>query len=196
MARVFVPSVRGISRCVINIFKYGLHLHPASQIDIAVIGASEADNQGNCNGIHGKSACGPLAYSAIDAKLAQHVIVVTDNLVEYPCTPMSINETNVDYVVLVPTIGDPKKITSGTTRLTSDPQQLLIGEYCVRLMEALGLITPDLVFQVSQFYSVGVSQPGRAGIRRCLTCPWDIQRIAEGEGELAALLPSHNRWAY
>lgn len=117
------------------------------QIDIAVIGASECDPQGNCNGVHGKSACGPLAYSAIDAKLAKHVIVVTDNLVEYPCTPMSINESYVDHVVLVPSIGDPKKITSGTTKLTTDPQQLLIGEYCARLMDALGLLTSELVFQ-------------------------------------------------
>jgi len=116
-------------------------------IDIAVIGASECDPQGNCNGVHGKSACGPLAYSAIDAKLAKHVIVVTDNLVEYPCTPMSITETFVDHVVVVPSIGDNKKIVSGTTRLTTDPQQLMIGEYCARLMDALGLLTPELIFQ-------------------------------------------------
>eukprot|EP00708_Paratrimastix_pyriformis_P002039 GAFH01000777.1.p1 GENE.GAFH01000777.1~~GAFH01000777.1.p1 ORF type:complete len:960 (-),score=438.52 GAFH01000777.1:293-3142(-) len=117
------------------------------QIDIAVIGASECDNQGNCNGLHGKSAFGPMAYSAIDARLAKHVIVVTDNMCEYPCTPISIPETFVDHVVVWPSLGDNKKIVSGTTRLTTDPQQLLIGEYCARLMDALGLLTNDLVFQ-------------------------------------------------
>jgi len=36
-------------------------------IDIAFIAASECDEAGNCNGINGKSACGPLAYAHIDA---------------------------------------------------------------------------------------------------------------------------------
>jgi len=116
-------------------------------IDIAFIAASAADNQGNCNGVLGASACGPLAYSAIDAKLAKYVVVVTDNLVEYPCTPISISENYVDYVVQVKSIGDNKKIVSGTTRLSTDPQTLMIGEYCARLMDALGLLTPELIFQ-------------------------------------------------
>jgi citrate lyase subunit alpha/citrate CoA-transferase len=117
------------------------------KIDIAFIAASASDDQGNCNGLLGKSACGPLGYSGIDAKLAKHVVVVTDNLVEYPCTPISISENYVDRVVVVPSIGDNKKIVSGTTRLSTDPQVLLIGEYCARLMDALGLLTPELVFQ-------------------------------------------------
>eukprot|EP01105_Mastigella_eilhardi_P000397 TRINITY_DN1049_c0_g1_i1.p1 TRINITY_DN1049_c0_g1~~TRINITY_DN1049_c0_g1_i1.p1 ORF type:complete len:945 (+),score=311.69 TRINITY_DN1049_c0_g1_i1:1362-4196(+) len=117
------------------------------KIDVAFIAAPEADNQGNCNGVHGKNACGPLAYSAIDAKMAKHVVVITDNMVEYPCTPISISENYVDYVVKVNSIGDAKKIVSGTTRLSSDPQTLLIGEYCARLMDALGLLTDELVFQ-------------------------------------------------
>eukprot|EP01105_Mastigella_eilhardi_P000399 TRINITY_DN1049_c0_g2_i1.p1 TRINITY_DN1049_c0_g2~~TRINITY_DN1049_c0_g2_i1.p1 ORF type:complete len:944 (+),score=290.27 TRINITY_DN1049_c0_g2_i1:154-2985(+) len=94
------------------------------KIDIAVIAAPCADSYGNCNGVLGKSACGPLAYSAIDAKFARKVIVVTDNLVEYPCTPISIASTCVDYVVVVPSIGDPKKIVSGTTRIADTDEAL------------------------------------------------------------------------
>lgn len=94
----------------------------ATKIDIAFVAASASDNQGNCNGVLGKSACGPLAYSAIDAKMAKYVVVVTDNLVEYPCTPISISENYVDYVVSVNSIGDNKKIVGGTTRLSTDPQ--------------------------------------------------------------------------
>jgi citrate lyase subunit alpha/citrate CoA-transferase len=117
------------------------------KIDIAFVAASAADKEGNCNGVLGKSACGPLAYSGIDARYAQHVIVVTDNIVEYPCTPISISESYVDHVVAVASIGDNKKIVGGTTRISTDPQVLLIGEYCARLMDALGLLTPELVFQ-------------------------------------------------
>jgi len=116
-------------------------------VDIAFIAAPESDDQGNCNGVHGTNACGPLAYSAIDAKMAKNVVVVTDNLVEYPCTPISISENYVDYVLKVPSIGDAKKIVGGTTRLSTDPQTLLIGEHCASLMDALGLLTPELVFQ-------------------------------------------------
>jgi len=117
------------------------------KIDIAFIAASACDDQGNCNGLLGKSACGPLAYSAIDARFAKHVVVITDNLVEYPCTPVSISENWVDRVVVVPSIGDNKRIVSGTTRLSTDPQTLKIGEYCASLIDALGLLTPEFCFQ-------------------------------------------------
>jgi len=54
-------------------------------IDIAVIAASAADERGNCTGVIGKSAFGPISYSEIDAMCADHVIIVTDNVVDYPC---------------------------------------------------------------------------------------------------------------
>ena len=38
---------------------------------------------------------------------ADHVIVVTDNLVPFPCIPWQIQGNNVDYVVEVESIGDP-----------------------------------------------------------------------------------------
>ncbi|HKV82029.1 MAG TPA: citrate lyase subunit alpha, partial [Candidatus Sulfotelmatobacter sp.] len=50
-------------------------------IDIAVIAAPTADPFGNCDGSHGKSACGSLGFALADSIYADHVIVVTDNLV-------------------------------------------------------------------------------------------------------------------
>ncbi|MGH7452392.1 MAG: citrate lyase subunit alpha, partial [bacterium] len=70
-------------------------------IDIAVIAAPAADRFGNANGVHGKSACGPLGFALVDSEYADKVIVVTDDLVPFPCVPWHIQGNNVDYVVRV-----------------------------------------------------------------------------------------------
>ena len=147
------------------------------QIDIAFIAAPESDDQGNCNGVHGRNACGPLAYSAIDAKLAKHVVVVTDNLVEYPCTPISISENYVDYVVKVDSIGDASKIVGGTTRISTDPNTLHIGETCAKLMDALGFLTPELVFQAG---SGGTSLTAMKGLSDRMAKKGISARMANG----------------
>lgn len=54
----------------------------------------------------------------IDAKYADQVVVLTDHLVDYPNTPISIPQTDVDYVVTVGAIGDPQGIAKGATRFT------------------------------------------------------------------------------
>ena len=76
-------------------------------IDIAVIAAPTADYFGNADGSHGPSACGSLGFALADSVYADHVIVVTDNLVPFPCIPWQIQGNNVDYVVEVDSIGDP-----------------------------------------------------------------------------------------
>jgi len=111
-------------------------LHP----DIAVIAASSADERGNATGIIGNSAFGPISYSQVDATYADHVIIVTDNVVEYPLKFQEIQERHVDYVAHVDKIGDPKNIMSGTTKITDDPMKLHIAHDCVDLMDAAGLI--------------------------------------------------------
>jgi citrate lyase subunit alpha/citrate CoA-transferase len=52
------------------------------------------------------------------------VIVVTDNLVQFPCIPWQINGNLVDYVVVMDKIGIPEKIVSGTTEVTKSPDRL------------------------------------------------------------------------
>ncbi len=76
-------------------------------VDIAVIAAPTADPFGNADGSHGPSACGSLYFALADSMYADHVIVVTDNLVPFPCVPWHIQGNNVDYVVEVDSIGDP-----------------------------------------------------------------------------------------
>jgi len=116
-------------------------------VDIAFIGASASDECGNCTGIFGESAFGPISYSQVDAMHADHVIVVTDNIVEYPCIQQEVQERHVDCVAEVDKIGDPKNITFGTTKITEDPMKLQIAHDCVDLMDAVGLIKDGMIFQ-------------------------------------------------
>ncbi|MBU2565897.1 MAG: citrate lyase subunit alpha [Candidatus Thermoplasmatota archaeon] len=116
-------------------------------IDIAVIGASSSDEKGNCTGITGKNSFGPIIYSQIDAMKADHVIVVTDTVVEYPCMYQEITEGFVDYVAGVDSIGDPKNIVSGSTKITDDPVKQQIAHDCISLMGAAGIIKNGMSFQ-------------------------------------------------
>ncbi len=116
-------------------------------IDIAVIAAATADAFGNANGSHGKSACGSLGFALADSIYADHVIVVTDNLVEFPCVPWQIHGNNVDYVVEVDSIGDPAKIVSGTTQITRSPDRLLIAQYVAQFVRDAGIMRPGFSFQ-------------------------------------------------
>jgi citrate lyase subunit alpha / citrate CoA-transferase len=116
-------------------------------IDIAVIAAPTADAFGNANGSHGPSACGSLGFALADSMYADHVIVVTDNLVAFPCVPWQIQGNNVDFVVEVDSIGDPAKIVSGTTRITRSPDRLLIAQYIARFVRDAGIMRPGFSFQ-------------------------------------------------
>ena len=118
-------------------------LHP----NIAIIAASAADERGNATGIIGKSAFGPISYSQIDAMCADHVIIVTDNIVKYPCKYQEIQERFVDYVAEVEKIGDPKNIMSGTTKVTEEKEKLQIAKDCIELMDAADLIKNGMIFQ-------------------------------------------------
>lgn len=99
------------------------------KIDVAFIGAPSSDEYGNVNGTKGKAVCGSLGYAMVDAKYADKVVAITDSLVPYPNTPISIPQTDVDYVVEVDEIGDPQGIAKGATRFTSNPKELLIAQY-------------------------------------------------------------------
>jgi len=116
-------------------------------VDVAFIGASAADEYGNCTGLVGPNACGALGYSFIDAHTAGCVVVVTDNLVEYPCIPISISQEYVDYVVTVESIGDTEKIGAGAARVTKRPRDLLIAKRTAQVMAASRRFKDGFVFQ-------------------------------------------------
>jgi citrate lyase subunit alpha/citrate CoA-transferase len=117
------------------------------KIDIAVIAAPTADSFGNATGTIGPSACGSLGFALADSIYAERVIVVTDNLVEFPCVPTQIQGNNVDYVVTVDSIGDPSLIVSGTTQITRSPELLRIAEYTARFLRDAGIMRNGFSFQ-------------------------------------------------
>ncbi|MCG8411828.1 MAG: citrate lyase subunit alpha [Bacteroidales bacterium] len=105
------------------------------KIDIAVLAAPSADFFGNANALNGPSACGVLGYATTDYLYADKVIVVTDNLVDFPNMPMEIQGNYVDFVVVVDKIGIPEKIVSGTTQITKSPDRLLIAELTAQFLQ-------------------------------------------------------------
>lgn len=116
-------------------------------IDIAILAAPTADFFGNGNALFGPSACGVLGYSLVDCMYADKVIVVTDNLITFPCMPMQIEGNYVDFVVEVDKIGIPEKIISGTTRITKSPDRLLLAEMTAQFCLETGLLKDGCSFQ-------------------------------------------------
>ncbi len=117
------------------------------KIDIAIIGAGCADPFGNANGLTGPSASGLLGFALADSEYADKVIVVTDNMVPFPCVPWQIQGNNVDYTVKIDKVGIPEKIVSGTTQITKSPDRLLIAEMTAKFCEEAGLIKEGFSFQ-------------------------------------------------
>ena len=116
-------------------------------IDVAFIAAPASDMMGNCTGKQGKSACGSLGYAMPDARHAKYTVVITDELVNYPLIDWSIPETDVDAVVVVDSIGNPKGIVSGTTKITRDPVGLSMAMTAVDVIKASGLLKDGFSFQ-------------------------------------------------
>ncbi|GHS95801.1 citrate lyase subunit alpha [Synergistales bacterium] len=127
-------------------------------IDVAFIAAPCADRWGNLSGLSGSSRCGSLGYAHTDALYADMVVALTDNLCSCLIAPVSIPQTHIDFLVEIPSIGDPKGIVSGSTAVTRDPLRLLIARYASRVIEA------------SPYFKEGISfQTGAGGIPLAVT---------------------------
>ena len=141
----------GIMQAPINFYTHGGRPYSMAsgkeKIDVAFIAAPTSDENGNCTGKYGKSACGSLGYAFADAMYANKVVVVTDNLVPYPLENYSIPEKDVDLVVKVDAIGDPNGIVSGTTKITRDPVGLVMAANAAKVIEASGLLKDGFAFQ-------------------------------------------------
>ena len=111
-------------------------------IDVAFLGAPSCDPYGNANGYSreegGFIACGSMGYARTDAESADKVVILTNKLVGYPNAPWAIPEHNVDYIVMMEDIGDPKGIMSGATRYTKNPKELLIAQTAANVIDAAG----------------------------------------------------------
>jgi len=65
-------------------------------IDAAFIGAPCADAIGNCNGVKGPSACGPLSYALADAIYSEKTVAVTDYMEETRSSPSAYPRSSWD----------------------------------------------------------------------------------------------------
>lgn len=131
-------------------------------IDVAFIGAPCSDTQGNLNAIDGPSAFGSMGYAIVDAACADKVVAITDNLVPYPLERISIPQTQVDFIVVVDKIGDPKGIATGSLRISKDPKELIISEYAARVIQYSGCFVDGFSMQLG---SGGASLSAAAFIR-------------------------------
>ena len=107
-------------------------------IDVAFLGASSCDPLGNAAGYstspNAKSICGSLGYALPDAKYADKTIILTDDLVDYPNQHSAISEADVDYVVVVDSVGDSSKISSGAIRDTKNPRDILLAKQAAKVV--------------------------------------------------------------
>jgi citrate lyase subunit alpha/citrate CoA-transferase len=136
-------------------------------IDVAVLAAPSADRFGNANGIHGDAACGVLGYAVPDTMYADRTVVVTSNLVPFPCIPVQLSGTYADFVVVQDAIGDPARILSGTTEITRSPDRLFIAELTARFIRDSGIMRDGFSFQagaggISLAFSVFLAEDMKA----------------------------------
>lgn len=121
-------------------------------IDVAFLGAPSCDPYGNANGYNrddeNGSCCGSLGYAKLDALYADKCVIITDHLVNFPNAPFGIPESQVDFVVVVDNIGDPKGIMSGATRYTKNPKELLIAKTAADVIEASGYFDDNFTMQM------------------------------------------------
>ena len=108
-------------------------------IDVAFLAVSSCDDYGNANCSKGRNICGSMGYAIGDSKFAGRVVLLTEELVAYPCNPASIDQVDVDYIVQVDAIGDSDKIGKGAARVTRDPKQLKVAKNAAAVIEASGL---------------------------------------------------------
>jgi len=133
---------RGLLAEPVHIHSHGGRVHLVQSgelnIDVAFIGVSSCDEFGNANAIKGKSRCGSLGYAKIDAQYAKKSVVLTESLVEFPNSPASIAQDQVDAIVQVAEVGDASKIGGDATRMTTNPRELLIARKAAEVIEHSG----------------------------------------------------------
>jgi len=160
IARIYTSGMRGeLARQIsgglmdepINIHSHGgrVALMQAGelQVDVAFLGVPACDVMGNADGVTGRSRCGSLGYAKVDAGRAGCVVLLTEEIADYPHLPASLTQDQVDMIVTVDTIGDPAKISVGAARITSNPRELLIARHAADVIEHSGYFTDGFSMQ-------------------------------------------------
>lgn len=116
-------------------------------IDIAFLACASSDCCGNASGIGGKNNCGSLGFAIHDTHFADHVVIITDTLVDFPNLPSSISCTDVDCVCVVDAVGDPSKIATKEARMTENPRELMMAENAAKIIASTPYFKDGFSFQ-------------------------------------------------
>lgn len=116
-------------------------------IDIAFLAASTSDNCGNAKGVGGKNNCGSMGFAIHDAKYADHTVIITDTLVDFPNMPSAISAIDVDCVCVIDQIGDATKISTKEARMTDNPRELMMAESVANVIAATPYFRDGFSFQ-------------------------------------------------
>ena len=66
------------------------------------------------------------------------VVLLTEDLVDFPNHPASISQDRVDWIVKLDEVGDSSKISVGAARVTNNPRELLIARHAADVIEHSG----------------------------------------------------------
>lgn len=125
-------------------------------IDIAFLAAASSDCCGNAGGKGGKNNFGSMGFGIHDSHYADHTIIITDTLADFPHLPSSISACDVDCVCVVDNIGNASKIATKEARMTDNPRELMMAENAARIIAS----TPD--FKDGFSFQTGVGGPSLA----------------------------------
>ena len=118
------------------------------RIDVAFLGVPGADMLGNASGTAGTSRCGSLGYAMADARRASCVVVVTEQLCEFPLASASIRQDQVDLVVQVDRVAKAGVALPASTPAAEDPEQVRAAHAAAELLVHSGLFRTGFSLQV------------------------------------------------
>lgn len=116
-------------------------------IDIAFLASSTSDCCGNAKGVGGKNNCGSMGFASHDSHYADHTVIITDTLVDFPNLPSSISSIDVDCVCVVDNIGDATRISTKEARMTDNPRELMMAENVAKVIAATPYFKDGFSFQ-------------------------------------------------
>jgi citrate lyase subunit alpha/citrate CoA-transferase len=88
-----------------------------------------------------------MGFAIHDAKYADHTVIITDTLVDFPNMPSSIAAIDVDCVCVVDNIGDASKIATKEARMTDNPRELMMAEQVAKVISATPWFKDGFSFQ-------------------------------------------------
>lgn len=141
----------GLMKRPVQIHSHGGRVHLMQtgelKIDVAFLGVACCDESGNANGSNGKLNCGSLGYAKTDAQYARQVVLLTEEVLDFPNLPVSISQDRVNWIVKLDQVGDPSLISVGATRVTTNPGALLIARLAADVIEHSGYFNEGFSMQ-------------------------------------------------